>query len=345
MSWRLGWTPRVTQSARPNRSCPKNGCYSNHSSDKSWSRSPRSVDLSTEVGSVRLANPVMTASGTSGHGAELAPYLDLGSLGAVVVKSLSDRPWPGNPAPRVHPSPAGMLNSVGLQGPGVAAWLDDDLPPLLATGAQVVVSIWGARVEEMAQAAQLLAGAPPGVIAVEVNLSCPNLEDRRRMFAHSRSATAEAVAATAACGRPRWAKLSPNVADLCEIAGAALEAGAEALTLVNTLLGMAFDPASGRPRLGAGVAGLSGPAMHPVAVRAVYDCRAAFPEAPIVGVGGVARGIDAAELLVAGANAVQVGTASFADPRAPARILGELGQWCQANGVQRIDDLIGATRE
>ncbi len=333
------------ESSEAGHSGPKSGCYSNHFSDQSWSGSFPGVDLATMVGSVRLANPVMTASGTSGHGAELAPYFDLGSLGAVVVKSLADRPWPGNPAPRVHPSPAGMLNSVGLQGPGVAAWLDDDLPLLLATGARVIVSIWGARVEELARAAQLLAGAPPEVIAVEVNLSCPNLEDRRRMFAHSASATADAVAATAGCGRPRWAKLSPNVADLCEIAGAALRAGADALTLVNTLLGMAIDPVTGRPRLGGGVAGLSGPAMHPVAVRAVHDCRAAFPDAPIVGVGGVARGIDAAELLVAGADAVQVGTASFADPRAPARVLAELGQWCQTNGVSRVAQITGAAHE
>ncbi len=297
------------------------------------------------VGSVRLPNPVMTASGTSGHGGELGPYLDLGALGAVVVKSLADRPWLGNPAPRVHPSPAGMLNSVGLQGPGVQAWLDDDLPPLLAAGARVVASIWGSRVGELARAAELLAGAPSQVVAVEVNLSCPNLDDRRHMFAHSASATAEAMAATAGCRRPRWAKLSPNVADLCEVAGAALQGGAEALTLVNTVPAMAIDPVTRRPRLGGGVAGLSGPAIRPVAVRAVHDCRAAFPGAAIVGVGGVARGADAAELLVAGANAVQVGTASFADPRAPARVLAELARWCQDNGVQRVDALTGAAHE
>jgi dihydroorotate dehydrogenase (NAD+) catalytic subunit len=289
-----------------------------------------------------LANPIMTASGTSGHGAELAPYLDLGSLGAVVVKSLSAEPYPGNPAPRLHGTTAGMLNSVGLQGPGVESWLERDLPPLLSTGAKVVASIWGQRVDDFAKAASMLAQAPPQVVAIEVNVSCPNLEDRSRMFAHSPSATAEAVSASAAGGRPRWAKLSPNVADLCEISGAALDAGAESLTLINTLLGMAIDPETRLPRLGAGGGGLSGAAIHPIAVRAVHDCRAAFPAASIVGVGGVARGTDAIELMLAGADAVQVGTATFADPRSPVQVLAEVDRWCRAHRVTRITELIGA---
>jgi dihydroorotate dehydrogenase (NAD+) catalytic subunit len=295
----------------------------------------------TRVGRVELPNPVMTASGTSGHGAELARYIDLSTLGAVVVKSLSAQPWPGNPAPRVHESPVGMLNSVGLQGPGVEAWLADDLPPLLATGARVVASIWGFTVEDYEKAAAMLADAPPEVVAVEVNLSCPNVEDRRHMFAHSATATADAIAATAACGRPRWAKLSPNVTDLAEIAAAALGSGAEALTLVNTVMGMAVDPETRRPRLGAGGGGLSGPAIHPVAVRAVYETRAAFPDAAIVGVGGVATAEDAVELLLAGADAVQVGTAIFADPRAPERVRSGLERWCRDHGVTRVVDLIG----
>ena len=162
------------------------------------------------------------------------------------------------------------------------------------------------------------------------------------MFAHSPSATAEAVAASAACRRPRWAKLSPNVTDLTEIGAAALSAGAEALTLVNTVMGLAIETETRRPALGGGGGGISGPAIRPVAVRAVYDCRAAFPDAAIVGVGGVTRGVDAVELMMAGANAVQVGTATFADPRAPARVLAELRAWCQRHGVQRIDELIGA---
>ena len=311
------------------------------------SRGGSAVDLSTSVGSVALPNPVLTASGTSGHGAELSAYFDLASLGAVVVKSLSASPWPGNPAPRVHETASGMLNSVGLQGPGVEAWMEHDLPPLLATGARVVASIWGTSTEGYGKAAAMLASAPPGVVAVEVNLSCPNVEERQRVFAHSAPATAEAVAAVVAAspGRPLWAKLSPNVTDVTAIAGAALGAGASALTLVNTVMGMAIDPATRRPVLGGGGGGLSGPAIHPVAVRAVYECRAAFPEAPIVGVGGVASGADAVELLVAGASAVQVGTATFADPRAPARVLNELQEWCRRHNVPRLVELIGASHD
>jgi dihydroorotate dehydrogenase (NAD+) catalytic subunit len=184
-------------------------------------------------------------------------------------------------------------------------------------------------------------------VAVEVNLSCPNVEDRRHMFAHSASAAAEAIAATGGCGRPRWAKLSPNVTDITEIAGAVLGAGAEAVTLVNTVMGMAIDLETRRPALGSGErgGGLSGAAIHPVAVRAVFDVRAAFPDAPIVGVGGVRRGEDAVELLLAGADAVQVGTATFADPRAPARVLEELGRWCRQHRVADVHELIGAAHE
>ena len=300
--------------------------------------------MSTEIGSVTLANPVMTASGTAGHGAELGRYFELSTLGAVVVKSLSAEPWLGNPAPRVTEVDAGMLNSVGLQNPGVEAWLEDELPALVATGARVVASIWGFTVEGYEKAAAALAGAPPEVVAVEVNLSCPNIERRRDMFAHSPALTAEAVAATAGCGRPRWAKLSPNVTDLTEIAGAALDAGAEALTLVNTVMGMAIDVDTRRPRLGAGGGGLSGPAIRPVAVRAIYDVCTAFPDASVVGVGGVATGEHAVELLLAGATAVQVGTATFADPRAPARVAAGLERWCRRHGVSRVADLVGRAR-
>jgi dihydroorotate dehydrogenase (NAD+) catalytic subunit len=300
------------------------------------------VDLTARVGGVELPNPVMTASGTAGHGAELRAYVDLASLGAVVVKSLSAEPWDGNPPPRVHETDAGMLNAVGLQNPGIEAWLDDELPALVATGARVVASIWGFTIEAYEKAAALLADAPPAVVAVEVNLSCPNIESRRQMIAHDPRMTAEAVTASAACGRPRWAKLSPNVTDVTEIAGAALDAGADALTLVNTVMGMAIDPATRRPRLGNGGGGLSGPAIRPVAVRAVYEVREAFPSAAIVGVGGIASGEHAAELLVAGADAVQVGTATFADPRAPARVLQELERWCRRHGVGAVRDLVGS---
>jgi dihydroorotate dehydrogenase (NAD+) catalytic subunit len=299
------------------------------------------ADLGTRVGSVHLPNPVMTASGTAGHGVELASYLDLGALGAVVVKSLSAEPWPGNPAPRVHETAAGMLNAVGLQGPGVAAWLADDLPALRATGARIVASIWGRSVADYERAATLLAGAPAEVVAVEVNLSCPNLESRADMFAHSAAATEEAMEATAVCGRPRWAKLSPNVTDLPEIAGAARRGGAEAVTLVNTVMGMAVDVETRGYRLANRGGGLSGPAIHPIAVRAVHDVHEAHPDLPIVGVGGVASGEDAVELLLVGACAVQVGTATFADPAACARVLTGLGDWCRRHGVRTLTEVIG----
>jgi dihydroorotate dehydrogenase (NAD+) catalytic subunit len=299
------------------------------------------VDLSTRVGSVPLANPVLTASGTAGHGDELGRYVDLSSIGAVVVKSISAEPWPGNPAPRVHQTPAGMINSVGLQGRGVAHWLDEELPPLLATGATVVASIWGTTVEDYERAADLLAAAPPEVVAVEVNVSCPNHHDRDRMFAHAPGSTAEVIAATAGCGRPRWAKLSPNVTDLVSIASAAAEAGAEAVTLVNTLMGMVIDLEARRPLLGGGGGGLSGPAIHPVAVRAVHDVHRALPDLPIVGVGGVASGEDAIELLMVGASAVQVGTATFADPRAVEIVRDGVRAWCRNHGIAHVHELIG----
>jgi dihydroorotate dehydrogenase (NAD+) catalytic subunit len=300
------------------------------------------VDLRTTVGSVELSNPVMTASGTAGHGAELAAYFDLSLLGAVVVKSVSAGPFAGNPSPRLRPVPGGMLNSVGLQGPGIDCWLERDLPPLLATGASVVASIWGGRVEDFAAAASLLSRAPAKVVGVEVNVSCPNLDDRRRMFAHSANATAEAVAASAGCGRPLWAKLSPNVPDLVEIGAAALGAGAEGLVLVNTLLGLAVDLERRRPALGGAGGGLSGPGLHSVAVRAVYECREAFPGAGIVGVGGVSSGEDAIELVLAGADAVEVGTATLVDPRSSLRVLEEMTAWLGHHRVATVRELVGA---
>jgi len=299
------------------------------------------VDLTTRVGRVTFPNPVFTASGTAGYGAELGAYVDLAALGAVVVKSLSVEPWPGNPAPRVYPAVGGMLNSVGLHNGGVGAWLVDHLPRLRRAGARVVASIWGTTVEEFGAAAAMLADAGPELVAVEVNLSCPNLDSGRHLFAHSPVQTAAAVSAAAACGRPLWAKLSPNVTDLTPIAAAALDSGAEALILVNTMMGLAIEPGAARPRLGAGGGGLSGPAIHPIAVRAVYECRAAFPDAGIVGVGGVSRGVDAIEFLEAGADAVEVGTATFANPRAPALVLAEVERWCVTRGIRRVADLIG----
>jgi dihydroorotate dehydrogenase (NAD+) catalytic subunit len=280
--------------------------------------------MTVRVGSVELANPVMTASGTAGYGTELAAYMDLSALGAVVVKSLAAYEWAGNPAPRLHPTAQGMLNAVGLQGPGIPYWLDHVLPDLLRTGATVVASIWGRTVDDYARAAELLATAPPEVVAVEVNLSCPNLEGRDAIFAHDAELAAAAIVATAGAGRARWAKLSANTDRIVEIAGAVAAAGASAVTCINTLLGLAYDPVTRRPTLGAGGGGLSGRAIHPVAVRAVHDVHAAHPDLPIVGVGGVSSGWDATELLLAGASAIQVGTATFADPRAALDVLAAL---------------------
>lgn len=297
------------------------------------------VDTTVRVGSIELANPLMTASGTAGYGAEFAPYLDLAGLGAVVTKSLAAYEWPGNPAPRVHPTPQGMVNAVGLQGPGIAHWLRHELPELIDTGATVVCSIWGRSVDDYQIAAEMLATAPAEVVAVEVNLSCPNLEGRGGIFAHDADLSAEVMAATAGCRRPRWAKLSPNTDRIVEVAAAVTEAGAEALTLVNTLLGLVIDPETWKPALGNGGGGLSGRAIHPVAVRAVHDVRQALPNVPIVGVGGVASGWDAAELMIVGANAVQVGTASFADPAACDRVLAELVELASERGMQRLSQL------
>lgn len=307
---------------------------------------PNATDLSTVVGSVRLANPIMTAAGTAGHGAELGAYCDLSSLGAVVVKSLAHFAWAGNPPVRVHATTGGMINSVGLQGPGVGAWLDNELPELVRSGATVVASIWGRSVDDYRRAAELLADAPPEVVAVEVNISCPNTEAGNEMFAHSVAMTAEVLAATDGCARPRWAKLSPNIGlvGLPDIARAAQDGGAEAVTLVNTFFGLVIDPVTGVPVLGGGGGGVSGPAIKPLAVRAVADVRAACPDLPIVGVGGIARVSDVIEYSRVGADAVQIGTASFADPRIVGRLVTELAAWCAKQKVKRFRDLIGTAK-
>jgi dihydroorotate dehydrogenase (NAD+) catalytic subunit len=298
------------------------------------------VDLTTTVGSVVLPNPVLTASGTAGHGAELGDAVDLAALGAVVTKSLAPYPWSGNAPPRLHAVPAGMVNAVGLQGPGVAAWLADDMPALVVAGARVVASIWGRTIDDYAEAALLLADAPDAVVALEVNLSCPNLEGKG-MFAQSADATYDAVAAASGGRRPRWAKLTAAVADLPQIAAAAADAGAEAVTLVNTLPAMVIDVDRRRPVLGARTGGLSGAAIHPVAVRAVHDVHAALPALPIVGAGGVTDAVTAVELLLAGAAAVEVGTATFADRTAVARVLADVERWCRRHGVTRVSELVG----
>jgi|TARA_B110000438_G_scaffold22542_1_gene20397 dihydroorotate dehydrogenase (NAD+) catalytic subunit len=298
------------------------------------------ADLSVEVGSISLPNPVITASGTTGQSAELRKYVDLSQLGAVVVKSLSPYPWQGNPPPRVHSAGAGMINAVGLQNPGVEAWKKSYLPALRETGARIVASIWGRSVDEYRQAAKQLRGVE-GIVALEVNISCPNLEGRGEMFAHSPELTRLAIEASREANLPIWAKLSPNVTDISEIAFAAIESGAEALTLSNTLMGMVIETSTRRPVLGNGGGGVSGPGIRPVAVRAVYEMREKLADFPIIGVGGISKPEHVIEFIAAGANAIQIGTAHFADPRASKKVLKGLGKWCNKNKIKNISMLIG----
>ena len=299
------------------------------------------VDLTTTLGSVTLPNPVMTASGTAGYGSELSEYMDLQEIGAVVVKSLHAEKWEGNLPPRLHPTPSGMLNSVGLQGPGVKAWIDEKLPSLRDSNARIVASIWGSTVKEFTEAALLLRDAPPEVVAIEINASCPNLEDRRKLFSHSIQAITEVVEAANVVKKPLWAKLSPNTPELPDIAEAAHKAGAEAVVIANTVLGMAIDVESRKPVLGAKRGGLSGPAIRPIAVRAVFDTHEAHPGLPIIGVGGINSVEDALEFILAGATGLQIGTATFKDPRICKKVIAGLSRWCESHEVNRISDLIG----
>ena len=308
----------------------------------------RPADLATTVGSVSLKNPVMTASGTCGLGVELDAYMPLRELGAVVVKSLAAFEWAGNPQPRLHPTASGMLNAVGLQGPGVEQWIAHDLPQLRDVGATVVCSIWGFSVQDYIDAAHMLASVKDQIAALEINLSCPNLKAAvvgenkpHAMFAHDAGLAAQIVLAARVSGLPLWAKLSPNTDRIGEVAEACIDAGAQALTLVNTSLGMIIDTTTGRPALGNGGGGLSGRAVHPIAVRAVSDIYSRLPGVPIVGVGGVTNGLEALEMMMAGASAVQVGTASFAEPRAAHRIAGELCKWAERHKISSWSEVIG----
>ena len=308
----------------------------------------RPADLVTHVGSVTLKNPVMTASGTCGLGVELDSYMPLRELGAVVVKSLAAFEWAGNPQPRLHPTASGMLNAVGLQGPGVEQWIAHDLPQLREVGATVVCSIWGFGVQDYIDAAHMLAPVKDQIAALEINLSCPNLKAAvvgenkpHAMFAHDADLAAQIVDAARVSGLPLWAKLSPNTDRIGEVAEACVDAGAQALTLVNTALGMIIDTTTGRPALGNGGGGLSGRAVHPIAVRAVSDIYSRMPGVPIVGVGGVTNGLEALEMMLAGASAVQVGTASFAEPRAAYRIAGELCKWAERHKISSWSEVIG----
>ena len=304
------------------------------------------VDPAVTLAGIALPNAIIAASGTFGYGDEVARLCPPAELGAVTVKSLVPYDWPGNAAPRVAPVTAGMMNAIGLPGPGVEGWIRDDLPLLAAQGGRIIGSIWGRSVGDYALAAKQMNTVADQLVAIEVNISCPNVEARGDIFAHSCSSTTAVVgAAREAIDGPMFVKLSPNVTSVVEIAAAAIEAGADGLTCFNTVMGLSIDPATRRPRLGKGGGGLSGPAIKPIAVRGVREIRQAFPDIPIIGTGGVATGADAAEMLIAGANAVGVGTATFQDPRATLRIRDELTTWCAAHGVARVADLVNTMEE
>jgi dihydroorotate dehydrogenase (NAD+) catalytic subunit len=307
-------------------------------------KSPRgtsSVDLGVEIAGLRLRNPVMTASGTFASGREYADFVDLSRLGAVVTKGVSPVPWTGNDAPRVAETASGMLNSIGLQNPGVEAFCARDLAWLGSQDVPVVVNVCGHTVDDYVRVVERLE-AEPGVAAYEVNISCPNVDAGGMAFGTlCVPAAAVTAAVRAATKRPVIVKLSPNVTDITEIARAVEGAGADAVSLVNTLLGMAIDVETRRPKLARVVGGLSGPAIKPVAVRMVWQVAGAVG-VPVIGVGGIMTGEDAVEFLLAGASAVQVGTANFVDPTSTMRVLDGLAEYCARHGVGRVSDLTGA---
>lgn len=301
------------------------------------------MNLATRIGGFEPPNPIMTASGCAGTGRELARFFDLSKLGGFVTTSVMMRPRAGRPTPRMAETPAGMLSAMGLPGPGIDTLLERDLPWLEKQGVRTVVSVAGNSVEEYAEVAGRLRGVA-GVCAIEVNVASPNIEDRGRMFAwHAGPAAAVVRAVRTSTHRdvPVVAKLAPDVTDIVTIALACVDAGADGLSLINTLDGMSIDPRSMRPVLTGVSGGLSGPAIRPIAVRCVYQVHAALPDTPIVGVGGVATGLDALEFILAGASAVAVGTTLFHDPSAASRILRELEDALAERGISRLTDAIG----
>lgn len=301
-------------------------------------------DLTVRLGPLTLANPVVLAAGTCGFGLELLPYLDLERLGAVTVKSLTLEPWPGNPPPRLAETPAGMLNAVGLENPGVDYFLAEVLPRLKGYRVPVIASIAGRTLEEYAACASRLDKAQ-GLAALEINISCPNVKEGGLAFG-SNPKTAAAVVASVRRNThlPLLVKLAPMVTDIVAVARAVVEAGADVLTVANTLPGMAIDVEGRRPRLGNVVGGLSGPAIKPVALRLVWEVAGALPAVPVLGMGGISSAEDALEFLLAGARAVGIGTATLVNPRAALAIVDGLRDYCQRQGVRRLADLIGAAR-
>ena len=299
------------------------------------------MDLSVRIGSMRLANPFMAASGCFGYGVEYAAAVDLTSIGAVVSKGLFIKPRDGHPPERIVETPAGMLNAIGLQGIGVHRYIEEKLPELRRIGATNVVNICGSTLDEYVELARILSDAE-GVHALEVNISCPNIKEGGITFGCSLHGTFDVVSAVKkATHLPVMPKLTPNVTDVASIAKAAEDAGADAVSLVNTFLAMAIDIETRRPKLSNIVGGLSGPAIRPIAVRMVYECRNAV-KIPIVGMGGIANADDALEFIIAGATAVQVGTANFVDPFIWNKLTGGLRDYMERHRIERVTDLVGS---
>ena len=302
------------------------------------------VDLTTSLGSLQLVGPTATASGCAAAGKELSQFGDLTKLGAVVTKSIMKDARSGRPTPRMAETPSGMLNSIGLQGPGIESFIEHDLAWLRDNNVTTIVSIAGNNVDEFGYLASRLVNEP-GIAALEVNISCPNVESRGQVFAcnpFSAAAVIETVRNVWTNPAPILAKLSPDVTDIVEIASSVVEAGVDGVSMINTLLGMVIDVDQMKPMLGGKTGGLSGPAIRPVAVRAVYQVHAAYPQLPILGMGGVRTGHDALEFLAAGASAVSVGTVVFGDPSAPWRIAEELATELETRGYEKLTDVIGA---
>ena len=301
------------------------------------------VDMSTTLGNAWFPAPIFTASGCASSGKELAQFFPLNQIGAVVTKSVMSKPRHGRPTPRMAETPSGMLNSIGLQGPGIDLFLANDVPWLLEQKARVIVSIAGETVEEYSTLARKLRSVS-GISAVEVNISCPNVENRGLVFACDPDASRrviDGVRKTIGGDLPIIAKLSPDVTDLPAIARGVVDAGADGLALINTVLGMVINIDTMKPHLGGKTGGLSGPAIKPVAVRAIYQVHAALPKIPILGMGGVSSGRDALELILAGASGVSVGTASFGNPSAPIQIQRELAELLAARGFATMQQAIG----